>query len=111
MIWSRVLSVAAAPLIPMFQCRQGQFASGMASNIPRVRSIAEAFPTRVCGVLRTEDSDAGFQAALAALEAGIGTTDITKTAPSCFELLQGLIASTGGKYPVGVGTVWDPGAV
>jgi len=76
-----------------------------------VRSIAEAFPTRVCGVLRTEDSDAGFQAALAALEAGIGTIEITKTVPLCFELIKGLVASTGGKYPVGVGTVWDPGAV
>ena len=83
----------------------------MASNIPRVRSIAEAFPTRVCGVLRTEDSEAGFQASLTALEAGIGTIEITKTVPSCFELIKGLVASTGGKYPVGVGTVWDPGAV
>jgi 2-dehydro-3-deoxyphosphogluconate aldolase / (4S)-4-hydroxy-2-oxoglutarate aldolase len=83
----------------------------MASNIPRVRSIAEAFPTRVCGVLRTHDSDAGFQASLAALESGIGTIEITKTVPSCFELIKGLIATTGGKYPVGVGTVWDPGAV
>ncbi len=95
----------------MYQCREGQFVNGVASNIPRVRSIAEAFPTRVCGVLRTEDSEAGFQASLAALEAGIGTIEITKTVPSCFELIKGLVASTGGKYPVGVGTVWDPGAV
>src|SRR5262249_53115293 len=29
----------------------------------------------------------------------------------CFELVKGLIASTGNRYPVGVGTVWDPGAV
>jgi len=76
-----------------------------------VRTIAEAFPTRVCGVLRTLDSEAGFQASLAALEAGIGTVEITKTVPSCFELIKGLVATTGGKYPVGVGTVWDPGAV
>ena len=76
-----------------------------------MRTIAEAFPTRVCGVLRTQDSDAGFQACLAALEAGIGTVEITKTVPSCFELIKGLVATTGGKYPVGVGTVWDPGAV
>jgi 2-dehydro-3-deoxyphosphogluconate aldolase/(4S)-4-hydroxy-2-oxoglutarate aldolase len=76
-----------------------------------VRSIAEAFPTRVCGVLRTDDADAGFQACLTALEAGIGTIEITKTVPSCFELIKGLVATTGGKYPVGVGTVWDPGAV
>lgn len=76
-----------------------------------MRSIAEAFPTRVCGVLRTDDADAGFQACLAALEAGIGSIEITKTVPSCFELIRGLIASTGNRYPVGVGTVWDPGAV
>jgi 2-dehydro-3-deoxyphosphogluconate aldolase/(4S)-4-hydroxy-2-oxoglutarate aldolase len=76
-----------------------------------VRSIAEVFPNRLCGVLRTEDADAGFQACLTALEAGIGTIEITKTVPSCFELIKGLVATTGGKYPVGVGTVWDPGAV
>jgi 2-dehydro-3-deoxyphosphogluconate aldolase/(4S)-4-hydroxy-2-oxoglutarate aldolase len=62
-------------------------------------------------VLRTEDADAGFQACLAAVEGGVRTIEITKTVPSCFELIRGLIATTGGRYPVGVGTVWDPGAV
>src|SRR5712664_885356 len=76
-----------------------------------VRSIAEVFPNRVCGVLRTQDSDAGFQACLAAMEGGVRTIEITKTVPSCFELIRGLIATTFGRYPVGVGTVWDPGAV
>jgi len=76
-----------------------------------VRSIAEVFPNRLCGVLRTENADAGFQACLAAVEGGVGTIEITKTVPSCFELIRGLIATTGGLYPVGVGTVWDPGAV
>src|SRR5437868_12705524 len=76
-----------------------------------MRSIAEAFPNRICGVLRTENAEAGFQACLAALEAGVSTIEITKTVPSCFELIKGLIATTGGKYPIGVGTVWDPGAV
>ncbi|HSS60882.1 MAG TPA: hypothetical protein VLK30_05440 [Candidatus Limnocylindrales bacterium] len=76
-----------------------------------MRSIAEAFPNRLCGVLRTEDADAGFQACLAAIEGGIQTIEITKTVPSCFELIRGLIATTFGRYPVGVGTVWDPGAV
>jgi 2-dehydro-3-deoxyphosphogluconate aldolase / (4S)-4-hydroxy-2-oxoglutarate aldolase len=78
---------------------------------PAVRSIAEVFPNRLCGVLRTENADAGFQACLAAVEGGVRTIEITKTVPSCFELIRGLIASTGGRYPVGVGTVWDPGAV
>lgn len=76
-----------------------------------MRSIAEVFPNRLCGVLRTENADVGFQACLAALEGGVCTIEITKTVPSCFELIRGLIASTGGRYPVGVGTVWDPGAV
>src|SRR5437899_3646667 len=76
-----------------------------------MRSIAEVFPSRICGGLRTENADAGFQACLTALEAGVFTIEITKTVPSCFELIKGLIATTGGKYPVGVGTVWDPGAV
>ncbi len=78
---------------------------------PAVRSIAEVFPNRLCGVLRTENADAGFQACLAAVEGGVCTIEITKTVPSCFELIRGLIATTGGRYPVGVGTVWDPGAV
>lgn len=76
-----------------------------------MRSIAEAFPNRLCGVLRTEDSAAGFQACLAAVEGGVRTIEITTTVPSCFELIRGLIATTGGRYPVGVGTVWDPGKV
>jgi 2-dehydro-3-deoxyphosphogluconate aldolase / (4S)-4-hydroxy-2-oxoglutarate aldolase len=76
-----------------------------------VRSVAEVFPNRICGVLRTENADAGFQACLAAIEGGIPTIEVTKTVPSCFELIRGLIATTGGRYPVGVGTVWDPGAV
>ncbi len=76
-----------------------------------MRSLAEVFPNRVCGVLRTENAEAGFQACLAAMEGGVETIEITKTVPSCFDVVRGLIATTGGRYPVGVGTVWDPGAV
>src|SRR6202140_2310707 len=76
-----------------------------------VRSIQEVFPNRLCAGLRTENADAGFQACLAAMEGGVRTIEVTKTVPSCFELIRGLIATTGGRYPVGVGTVWDPGAV
>src|SRR2546427_6243264 len=76
-----------------------------------MRSIAEVFPNRLCGGLRTENADAGFQACLTAMEAGVNTIEITKTVPSCFDLIKGLIATTMGRYPVGVGTVWDPGAV
>jgi 2-dehydro-3-deoxyphosphogluconate aldolase/(4S)-4-hydroxy-2-oxoglutarate aldolase len=76
-----------------------------------MRSIAEAFPNRLCGVLRTDDADAGFQACLTAMEGGVRTIEVAKTVPSCFEMIRGLIATTMGRYPVGVGTVWDPGAV
>ena len=76
-----------------------------------MRSIAEAFPNRLCGVLRTENAEAGFQACLAAIEGGVQSIEITKTVPSCFELIKGLGATTFGRIPIGVGTVWDPGAV
>ena len=76
-----------------------------------MRSIPEVFPNRICGVLRTDNAAAGFQACLAALEAGVETIEITTTVPSCFEMIKGVIASTGNRHPIGVGTVWDPGAV
>ena len=74
-------------------------------------SLDQAFPNRLCGVLRTIDSDAGFQACLAALEGGVQSIEITTTVPSCFEMVRGLRATTGARFPIGVGTVWDPGAV
>jgi 2-dehydro-3-deoxyphosphogluconate aldolase/(4S)-4-hydroxy-2-oxoglutarate aldolase len=74
-------------------------------------TVEKAFPNRLCGVLRTEDADAGFQACLAALEGGVGTIEVTTTVPSCFEMVRGLRATTGARFPIGVGTVWDPGAV
>jgi 2-dehydro-3-deoxyphosphogluconate aldolase / (4S)-4-hydroxy-2-oxoglutarate aldolase len=76
-----------------------------------VRTIQEIFPNGVCGVLRTQNSDAGFQACLAAIEGGVGTIEVTTDVPSCYEMVRGLIASTRGMTPIGVGTVWDPGAV
>jgi 2-dehydro-3-deoxyphosphogluconate aldolase / (4S)-4-hydroxy-2-oxoglutarate aldolase len=76
-----------------------------------VRTIPSIFPNGLCGVLRTENAEAGFQACLAAIEGGIGTIEITTTVPSCYEMVRGLLATTGGKTPIGVGTVWDPGAV
>src|SRR6478672_2088497 len=76
-----------------------------------MKTIEAIFPNGVCGVLRTTDPDAGFQACLAAIEGGIGTIEITTTVPSCYELVRGILATTGGKTPIGVGTVWDPGAV
>jgi 2-dehydro-3-deoxyphosphogluconate aldolase/(4S)-4-hydroxy-2-oxoglutarate aldolase len=76
-----------------------------------VKSIDQAFPTGLCGVMRTDSSDVAFQACLAAIEGGIGTIEITTTVPSWYDIVRGLIASTAAKVPLGVGTVWDPGAV
>lgn len=61
--------------------------------------------------MRTDNPDAAFQACLAAIEGGIGTIEITTTVPSWYEIVRGLIGTTLGKVPIGVGTVWDPGAV
>lgn len=74
-------------------------------------TIETAFPNRLCGILRTQDSEAGFQACLAAMEGGVGAIEITTTVPSCYDMVRGLRASTGGSHPLGIGTVWDPGAV
>jgi len=76
-----------------------------------VKSIDRVFPTGLCGVIRTDDADAAFQACLAAIEGGIGTIEVTTTVPSWYEIVRGLIGTTLGKIPIGVGTVWDPGAV
>jgi 2-dehydro-3-deoxyphosphogluconate aldolase/(4S)-4-hydroxy-2-oxoglutarate aldolase len=76
-----------------------------------VRTIPEIFPNGVCGVLRTDNADVGFQACLAAIQGGVRTIEITTTVPSCYEMVRGLIASTRGAVSIGVGTVWDPGAV
>jgi 2-dehydro-3-deoxyphosphogluconate aldolase / (4S)-4-hydroxy-2-oxoglutarate aldolase len=76
-----------------------------------VKSIERIFPTGLCGVIRTEEPDAAFQACLAAIEGGIGTIEVTTTVPSWYEIIRGLIGTTLGKTPIGVGTVWDPGAV
>jgi 2-dehydro-3-deoxyphosphogluconate aldolase/(4S)-4-hydroxy-2-oxoglutarate aldolase len=76
-----------------------------------VRTIDRIFPTGLCGVIRTEEPDAAFQACLAAIEGGIGTIEITTTVPSWYEIIRGLIGTTLGKTPIGLGTVWDPGAV
>jgi len=72
--------------------------------------IREAFPNRVVSVMRTHDAELAFRASIAAHEGGIGTLEITSTVPSCYDIISGLVASTDGA-PIGLGTVWDPGAV
>ncbi len=76
-----------------------------------MKTIDQIFPNSLCGVIRTLDPDAGFKASLAAIEGGLGSIEVTTTVPSCFEMVRGILATTGGKTSIGVGTVWDPGAV
>jgi 2-dehydro-3-deoxyphosphogluconate aldolase/(4S)-4-hydroxy-2-oxoglutarate aldolase len=76
-----------------------------------VKSIDAIFPNSLCGVIRSLDPDTAFKACLAAIEGGVGTIEVTTTVPSCFEMVRGIVATTFGKVPIGVGTVWDPGAV
>jgi 2-dehydro-3-deoxyphosphogluconate aldolase/(4S)-4-hydroxy-2-oxoglutarate aldolase len=67
----------------------------------------QAFPNRVAGVIRSDDPEAAFRACVAAMEGGIGTVEVTMTVPSCLDIVRGLVASTGGSFPVGVGTVFE----
>jgi 2-dehydro-3-deoxyphosphogluconate aldolase/(4S)-4-hydroxy-2-oxoglutarate aldolase len=71
----------------------------------------QVLPNRVAGVIRTDDPEAAFRACVAALEGGVGTIEVSMTVPSCLEIVRGLVASTGGTLPVGVGTVWEADAV
>lgn len=74
-------------------------------------TLEQAFPSRVAGVIRTQSAEVAFQACMAAIEGGMGTIEITMTVPSCMEIVRGLLASTGGKVPIGVGTVFDAATV
>lgn len=76
-----------------------------------VLTLEEAFPTRVAGVIRTDDPEAAFKACLAAVDGGIATLEVPLTVPSCFDVVRGLIASTLSSVPVGVGTVFDANMV
>jgi 2-dehydro-3-deoxyphosphogluconate aldolase/(4S)-4-hydroxy-2-oxoglutarate aldolase len=62
-------------------------------------------------VIQAEDPGAAFRACVAALEGGIGTIEVSVMVPSCLDIVQGLVASTGGMLPVGLGTVSDADVV
>src|SRR5947209_11457953 len=78
--------------------------SSCAHNSSPVLTIEQAFPNKVAGVIRTDDSQAAFHACLAAVEGGVGTIEVTTGVPEWAELVRGLIASES-NTPVGVGTV------
>ena len=74
-------------------------------------TLEEAFPTRVAGVIHTEDPEAAFRACLAAVDGGIATLEVPLTVPSCLDVVRGLIASTLSSVPVGIGGVLDAAVV
>jgi 2-dehydro-3-deoxyphosphogluconate aldolase/(4S)-4-hydroxy-2-oxoglutarate aldolase len=76
-----------------------------------VLSLQQAYPSRVVGVVMAEDSDVAFRAALAAVDGGLGTLEVSMSVPSCLDIVRGLVASMLGSVPVGVGTVWDPAVI
>ncbi|HZV49136.1 MAG TPA: aldolase [Candidatus Dormibacteraeota bacterium] len=71
----------------------------------------QVFPNRVAGVIDSDDPEAAFRACVAALEGGIGTIEVSMRVPSCLDIVRGLVASTGGTLPVGVGTVSEKDVV
>jgi 2-dehydro-3-deoxyphosphogluconate aldolase/(4S)-4-hydroxy-2-oxoglutarate aldolase len=73
-------------------------------------SLQQAFPTRLAGVIRSDDPELAFQACLAALAGGIGTVEVTLTVPNALDIVRGLKAASGAA-PVGLGTVYDPDVV
>src|ERR1700730_11099769 len=73
-----------------------------------VLTLEEAFPTRVAGVIRTDDPEAAFRACLAAVDGGVATLEVPLTVPSCFDVIRGLIASTLSSVAVGAGPLSDP---
>src|SRR5258707_7498409 len=97
MICSRVVTgaVAVASVIRMYQHR----VSLERGTLSAVLSIEQAFPNRVCGVLRTQDAEAGVQACLAGMEGGIGSVEITTDVPSFYQIVRRLPASTRGSHP------------
>ena len=61
------------------------------------------------GIVRTDDSDTAFRAAVAGVEGGLQTIQVSMTAPDALDIARGVAASTGAR--VGIGSVTDPKSV
>jgi 2-dehydro-3-deoxyphosphogluconate aldolase / (4S)-4-hydroxy-2-oxoglutarate aldolase len=61
------------------------------------------------GIVRTDDSDTAFRAAVAGVEGGLQTIQVSMTAPDALDIARGVAASTGAR--VGLGSVTDAKAV
>jgi 2-dehydro-3-deoxyphosphogluconate aldolase/(4S)-4-hydroxy-2-oxoglutarate aldolase len=71
--------------------------------------LEEPFPSGIVGIVRTDDSETAFRAAVAGVEGGLQTIQVSMTAPDALDIARGVAASTGAR--VGVGSVTDPKAV
>lgn len=72
-------------------------------------SIEEAFPSAVAAVIRHDDSEAAYEACLAAVRGGIQTLEVTTSVPDHLGVVRRLVEKAG--VPVGVGTVTEPAQV
>ncbi|MBO0683475.1 MAG: hypothetical protein J2P45_09990 [Candidatus Dormibacteraeota bacterium] len=68
-------------------------------------ALEERVPDRLVGIIRSEDSEIAFRAAVAAVEGGLGTIQVSVAAAEAFDIARGVSASTGAR--VGVGSVTD----
>jgi 2-dehydro-3-deoxyphosphogluconate aldolase/(4S)-4-hydroxy-2-oxoglutarate aldolase len=71
--------------------------------------LEEPFPSGIVGIVRTDDSETAFRAAVAGVEGGLQTIQISMTAPDALDIARGVAASTGAR--VGLGSVTEPKAV
>ena len=71
--------------------------------------LEEPFPSGIVGIVRTDDSDTAFRAAVAGVEGGLQTIQVSMTAPDALDIARGVAASTGAR--VGLGSMTDPKAV
>src|SRR5437879_7857709 len=75
---------------------------------PSVVILEEPFPSGIVGIVRTDDSETAFRAAVAGVEGGLQTIQISMTAPDALDIARGAAASTGAR--VGLCSVTEPNA-
>lgn len=68
-------------------------------------ALEDRIPSRLVGIIQSEDSETAFRAAVAAVEGGLRTIQVSMAAPEAFDIARGVSASTGAQ--VGLGSVTD----
>jgi 2-dehydro-3-deoxyphosphogluconate aldolase / (4S)-4-hydroxy-2-oxoglutarate aldolase len=70
-------------------------------------ALEDPVPNGLVGIVRADDSDVAFKAAVAAVEGGLQTVQVS--APDAIDIARGVSASTGGR--AGVGSITDARSV